>query len=301
MAYLEILEGIDVGKTFPIIDDIILGRGAESDICLADARASRHHAKISQNEAHFFLEDLQSSNGTLLRNNKIFPGTVYDLAHGDHIHIGSTVFAFIDADAKAPSDDASVSDTDVFDNDYFEVLPPSPPDSLGQKEATPPSDEIWPGIQNRESLSLRIRYDESTQPAVAVSLDASINMMEMQEGETQTEDLRDVLKRLQTMCQVSTALGTIRDQSKLMRKILDCLLDIFPAADRSFILLRGAHSQKLIPVGVKQRHGEQDPSEELAISQSIIQEVKDPFSLWMLWMMIVLARRHRLSIFPSEV
>ncbi|PON12054.1 hypothetical protein C2W62_41620 [Candidatus Entotheonella serta] len=182
-------------------------------------------------------------------------------AHGDHIHIGSTVFAFIDADAKAPSDDASVSDTDVFDNDYFEVLPPSPPDSLGQKEATPPSDEIWPGIQNRESLSLRIRYDESTQPAVAVSLDASINMMEVQEGETQTEDLRDVLKRLQTMCQVSTALGTIRDQSKLMRKILDCLLDIFPAADRSFILLRGAHSQKLIPVGVKQRHGEQDPSE----------------------------------------
>ncbi|PON16210.1 hypothetical protein C2W62_19635 [Candidatus Entotheonella serta] len=82
MAYLEILEGIDVGKTFPIIDDIILGQGAESDICLADARASRHHAKISQNEAHFFLKDLQSSNGTLLRNNKIFPGTVYDLAHG---------------------------------------------------------------------------------------------------------------------------------------------------------------------------------------------------------------------------
>ncbi len=269
MAYIEVVEGIDVGKTFPVTDAIILGRGIESDICLADARASREHARISQNESHFVLEDLQSSNGTLLRNNKIFPGTMYDLANGDHICIGSTVFAFIDAEVKAASSGAPASDTDAFDNDYFEALTPQSASPVDDKAITSSSEKMRSGAHK----PLRIRYDESTQHAVAVSLDASTNMTEMQEGETQSEDLHEVLKRLRTMCQVSTALGTIRDQSKLMQKILDCLLDIFPEADRSFILLREPNSQKLIPVGVKQRHGEQDPDEELAISQSIIQEV----------------------------
>jgi adenylate cyclase len=273
MIYLEVIEGIDIGITFPITGNIILGRGTESDICLADARASRQHARISQNETHFVLEDLQSSNGTLLRNIKIFPGIIYDLAHGDQIRIGSTVLAFVDTDAKAPPSDAPSSGTGTFDTDDLAALSPQSTDSLGDEATTHLCDEVPPGSRKQEMLSWRIRYDEDTQPSVAVSLDASTNMTEVQEGEAQTEDLHEVLKRLQTMCQVSTALGTIRDQSKLMQKILDCLLDIFPTADRSFILLRESHSQKLIPVGVKQRHGKQDPKEELAISQSIVQKV----------------------------
>lgn len=198
---------------------------------------------------------------------------MYDLSHGDHIRIGSTVFAFVDADTQVPPSDELSSDTDAFDNDYFEVLPSPLTNPLDHETIAPRSADVQSVHRTQEMLPWRIHYDENTQPAVAVSLDASINMTEVQEGETQAEDLHEVLKRLQAMCQVSTALGAIRDQSALMQRILDCLLDIFPAADRSFILLRESHSQKLIPVGVKQRHGEQAPNEELALSQSIIQEV----------------------------
>ncbi len=224
MAYIEVIEGVDVGKTFPITDTIILGRGTESDICLADARASRQHARIFQHETHFVLEDLQSSNGTLLRNHKIFPGTTYDLSNGDHIRIGSTVFAFVDSDTDASPSDPADTMPDAFDNDYFEIITPASANPVDEADTAPPSGEASPETHKREPLSLRIRYDENTQHAIAVSLDASTNMTEVQGGETQTEDLHDVLKRLQTMCQVSTALGTIRDQSQLMQKILDCLL-----------------------------------------------------------------------------
>ncbi len=93
------------------------------------------------------------------------------------------------------------------------------------------------------------------------------------DGTPGEEALHDVLKRLQAICQVSTALGTIRDQGQLMQKIIDCIFDIFSAADRSFILLRESHNQTLIPVVAKERHGEQKSHEEIAISQTIVQEV----------------------------
>ena len=273
MTYLEILKGIDVGRRFPVKDKTILGRGIESDICLVDARASRQHARISQSEAHFVLEDLRSSNGTLLRNHKIFPGTLYDLANGDHIRIGSTVFAFVDTDIKSLSSNAPAPDTDEFDADGATTLSAPLASFFDDEPTSLLADEAPTGTRTREVPSWRLRYDGDTHHAVAVSLDASTNMTEVQKGEAQAEDLHKVLKRLQTMCQVSTALGAIRDQSQLMQKILDCLLDIFPAANRAFILLRESHSQNLIPVGVKQRHGEQGPKEDLALSQSIIQEV----------------------------
>ncbi len=277
MAYLEVIEGVDTGKTFSIINDLILGRGTDSDICLPDARASRQHARITQSETGCVIEDLQSSNGTLLRNNKIFPGTIYDLVHGDHIRIGSTEFVFVDSTAQELSSQEAEADSDPFDNDFFETPLPEPAAEPVDHEAISQQSGIVaspaPVTRERQTLALRIRYDEDTQPAVAVSMDALSNMTEVQERESQKEDVHEALKRLQAMCQVSTALGTIRDQSELMQRILDCLLDILPAADRSFILLREPHSQKLIPVGVKQRHGEQDPHEKLAISQSIIQEV----------------------------
>jgi len=122
MAYLEIIAGSDAGKTFALTNIIVIGRGTESDICLSDARASRQHARIYQNKTRFVLEDLQSSNGTLLRNIKIFPGTIYDLAHGDQIRIGSTVLAFIDTDINVLPSVAPASATNAFDDDYFEPL-----------------------------------------------------------------------------------------------------------------------------------------------------------------------------------
>jgi adenylate cyclase len=75
------------------------------------------------------------------------------------------------------------------------------------------------------------------------------------------------------MCQVSTALGAITDRETLLSKILACLFDIFPVAERAFIMLYDKDSGQLVPVVARMRHGTAEPLEEVAISQSIVNEV----------------------------
>ena len=273
MAYLKVIEGSDIGREFPIGDNILIGRGSDTDICLADKRASRHHARIYKNSTHFVLEDLQSSNGTLLRNIKIFPGIIYDLANEDQVRIGSTVLAFVDSDLSPQVSDPPPAASGSNDQGFFAVVSPLASQSSADNETMTTSGLGSSASRNYGAAAWRIRYDDHVQHSVAVSLDASSNMAEVREEGSQSEDLHEALKRLQTMCQVSMALGDIRDLSKLMPKILECLLNIFQAADRSFILLRDSQSQQLIPAGVKLRRGKHDPDEELALSQSIIQDV----------------------------
>ena len=86
------------------------------------------------------------------------------------------------------------------------------------------------------------------------------------------QGLQEALKRLQAMCQVSTALGAITDRETLLSKILACLFDIFPVAERAFIMLHDKDSGQLVPVVARMRQGTAEPLEEVAISQSIVNE-----------------------------
>ena len=67
---------------------IIIGRGADVDIFLPDAQASRRHCGITCWDDQFFIRDFQSRNGTLV-NEK--PVGVAQLKPGDIIRIGSTL------------------------------------------------------------------------------------------------------------------------------------------------------------------------------------------------------------------
>ena len=58
-------------------------------------------------------------------------------------------------------------------------------------------------------LQVHMRVDETAQPTVALTLDASANMLEVSDAEQHTaQGLREAVKRLQALCQVSTALGS---------------------------------------------------------------------------------------------
>jgi len=69
----------------------VLGRGSTAHIVLDDAGASRHHARILWNGKSAGLEDLGSTNGTVLNGTRI---TASPLEHGDVISIGSARLTF---------------------------------------------------------------------------------------------------------------------------------------------------------------------------------------------------------------
>jgi pSer/pThr/pTyr-binding forkhead associated (FHA) protein len=68
--------------------EIILGRDPGCDIALDDETASARHSKISYHHGHWWVEDLQSTNGTRLNKSKLTMPVV--LTSDDEIQCGRT-------------------------------------------------------------------------------------------------------------------------------------------------------------------------------------------------------------------
>ena len=74
------------------VGSCVLGRDPGADFVLDDELASRRHAQIVGRAGAWVLEDLGSTNGTLLNGKRTRRAA---LADGDAIRIGSTVLRFV--------------------------------------------------------------------------------------------------------------------------------------------------------------------------------------------------------------
>ncbi|MDO4536156.1 MAG: FHA domain-containing protein [Clostridium perfringens] len=95
---LEVLTSMDeaklkVGSIIPMNSTVTLGRKDNNTIVLNDRFVSSYHAKIYLKNNEYFLEDLQSTNGTYINENKI-EGKV-KLNINDIVRFGSTAFKII--------------------------------------------------------------------------------------------------------------------------------------------------------------------------------------------------------------
>jgi len=80
------------GKTHELTTrQTVLGRSKDCDIQLDDPNASRRHAEVRQEDATYWLVDLDSTNGTELNGTRVDRGK---LADGDRITIGETEIVF---------------------------------------------------------------------------------------------------------------------------------------------------------------------------------------------------------------
>lgn len=81
------------GGVIPVQREITVGRKNDNLLVLDDPYVSSHHARIYIKNNDCILEDLRSTNGTLLNGEKI-SGRQY-LNSGDEIRIGGTYFKVI--------------------------------------------------------------------------------------------------------------------------------------------------------------------------------------------------------------
>jgi DNA-binding winged helix-turn-helix (wHTH) protein len=82
-------------------DNAVIGRGEECDIVLPERQVSRQHVRIYREDDYFFIEDLESRNGTWV-NGQQLKGT-RQLQHGDKIQLALSVhLEFIGSGATAP-------------------------------------------------------------------------------------------------------------------------------------------------------------------------------------------------------
>lgn len=105
-------------------DSISIGRKHENDIQLNDLTVSGRHALITTMGEHVYVDDLGSTNGTLLNGARIAKSVI---KHGDVVQVGNFQFTyFSDEDAEYEPTmfvQAEIEDTKIIDTKATSELP----------------------------------------------------------------------------------------------------------------------------------------------------------------------------------
>ena len=91
---LKALEPADMrGRSYPLTEELTLGRAAGCQIPLGDAYASQVHARVFQRDGHWYVEDLGSTNGTYLNRRRVAGPMI--IKRRDRLQIGNTVLEMV--------------------------------------------------------------------------------------------------------------------------------------------------------------------------------------------------------------
>lgn len=82
-----------LGKRYVLgSEPVLLGRGGENTIVLENDSVSRRHCRIEKRNHAYYVQDLQSTNGTYVNDELV---TDYQLRRGDQVKVGDTIFKFL--------------------------------------------------------------------------------------------------------------------------------------------------------------------------------------------------------------
>ena len=83
------------GREHPLTSDVTtIGRAVENDIVITSRRVSREHAHLRREGWRVILEDLGSTNGTFLNDERVL--SLIQLRDEDRIRVGDVTFIFRD-------------------------------------------------------------------------------------------------------------------------------------------------------------------------------------------------------------
>jgi hypothetical protein len=81
--------GLDAGERFDLFGGLSIGRSDDADIRLDDTYVSQSHARLFGRNGSWFVEDLGSTNGTYLNQQRVTSPS--ELHPGDTLKIGKSV------------------------------------------------------------------------------------------------------------------------------------------------------------------------------------------------------------------
>jgi len=93
-AWLIVVKGggLEGGARYDLFGGVSIGRSSEADVPIDDRYASQIHARIFARRGGYYVEDMNSTNGTFLNGDPV-KGEI-ELAAGDSIEIGDTEFRY---------------------------------------------------------------------------------------------------------------------------------------------------------------------------------------------------------------
>ena len=250
---------LETGRTYTV------GRAKDNDIVLNDRRASRKHARISDDARGVRIVDGFIENGVLTRSvNHVFvngaPTLEKDLASGDVIVIGESRLEYLEE--QTPFDSISLSHL---------------PDTI-PTEATPAAADEAKVVDFDDKplghTQVEISANEIIGRQSHLSMETPIEVTP-----EEIRDLRRKAKMLELLYEMSKSLGTVFDLKEIFERATDLIFRGTPA-DRVVALLADVTldgrilPNSVVPIGVKTRDATLDKlTEKLTVSRTITQKV----------------------------
>lgn len=197
---------------------MIIGRSPEEcQIIIQSNAVSRKHAQIHQEQSRYYIEDLNSRNGTEVNGKNIKGLGKVLLKDQDRIKICDFLFRF--QDEQAPKASA------------MPVLPE--------------------GLRKRSSAAGALdQREEAAEDAQSTVEGTFARMPNQQLLESQPAE------RLRAVLDISALLGKALHVDELLPKIADSMFHVFRQADRCFVIMRDENTEQLIPKVIKVRRGQ---------------------------------------------
>jgi len=238
MPELHTIEGPHTGGVFRLDrDSAVLGRHPDCDIVLDSGAVSRQHARVSRIDDAFFIEDMESRNGTYVNGRQIRQR--HQLHHDDRIMLCDVVMVFKDEHSPAPVDRATAR----------------------IRKTVHVADA--PAIGDDTAMFVD---DESTEGNSTV-----MQRVNVASGATSLRLEQNPQAKLKAVLEISRSLGRALALNDVLPKVLDGLMTIFPQGDRGVVVLRDAATGKLVPRALKHRRPEL--VDHVRISRTIVQGV----------------------------
>lgn len=122
--------------------------------------------------------------------------------------------------------------------------------------------------------SLVVPAQDSMPAIITKAVDATQYAKTMQAPHDASHgDMQRIVRKLHAMAQVGIALGAVTDRATLTEKIMNFIFDLFPLAERAFILLKKNEHEAPEPVAARRRDGTIEDPQQVRISHTIVEEV----------------------------
>lgn len=289
MALLSTESG-DTGEPIEFVVELgetVIGRHPDCTIVVDAAAVSRRHARVVRTGDSYTVEDAGSRNGTFL-NGQLLSGPK-SLFNGDTIRISDVEFSFINdeiADSLPTSDRADFASASSnfakhasqkrgfgglggnqpgdphFDREKPASTLGSPnsnrldgrpgePGSIGQREMT----------FDGNAFGIMLVDDNADQKSSQIDFQSSVDGVKV---------VATAEAKLKALMRMNQYLGGALSLEEVLPNLLAGLFDIFPAADRGFVVMK-SDDGTLVPRWVKTRKGVDD--ETIRISKTIVSHV----------------------------
>lgn len=126
----------------------------------------------------------------------------------------------------------------------------------------------------RKTDSVTMVGAKQSPPRIVTTVDASQSLLNTASPITEASSPKELVQmasRLKTVYAVAAAISSILDLDELLPEILNRAFEVFPRAERGFIMLRDESGNRLIPKAVKRRN--EGDMAEMLVSRTIIQQV----------------------------